>query len=635
MIRRGVGTDTAEIASIAMNLRSSVVASASVSGASQAGITRVPVQQFRIEVPHQSDGLRVEVAASGSVRAYVRYRAPIIVESGRVVAEQSTDIGTSVSGLLSLSSVPELQSGTYYIAVGNVTTSTVDYVIRATVIGGSALAGPRVTALTAGVAASGSVPSGPFLASRQFAIDAPSNATGLSITLEGSTDVDLYVNYGSTVEINDQGFPEADTVVETASSREILTLGPLTIPNARSGRYYVAVYNYDDTRTAQFTVTATIRNAPPPTQQTLPLAPDANGQLPLLASAGVGALAATQFAVAVPVNATSLRLEVTTNLDVDVLVRRGSAVAFRNGRPISDYAFTPRIGESAYTISLDSRPPLQAGTYYVALANWSASGGQVSIRYSLTTTSGPSVGPVIAAQNGVANGASFQPGLASGAWISILGTNLATTTRIWRDSDFIGNRLPNQLDGVSVNVNGRPGYVYYISPTQINALAPGDSTEGPVQIEVVTAQGRSSPVAVLKQRFAPAFFMLDPEGRKYLASVHADGTLLGKPNLFGAAIATRPAKPGDVILLFATGFGPTDPPIPEGQIVTQIGRLTTPVTIRIGNVVADVAFAGLVGAGLYQFNVTVPNLPAGDQPVAAEIGGVRSQVNAFITVQSQ
>jgi uncharacterized protein (TIGR03437 family) len=35
---------------------------------------------------------------------------------------------------------------------------------------------------------------------------------------------------------------------------------------------------------------------------------------------------------------------------------------------------------------------------------------------------------------------------------------------------------------------------------------------------------------------------------------------------------------------------------------------------------------------LYQFNVTVPNIPAGDQPVAVEIGGVRSQDGAFIAM---
>jgi uncharacterized protein (TIGR03437 family) len=47
-----------------------------------------------------------------------------------------------------------------------------------------------------------------------------------------------------------------------------------------------------------------------------------------------------------------------------------------------------------------------------------------------------------------------------------------------------------------------------------------------------------------------------------------------------------------------------------------------------------VAFSGLTGSGLYQFNVTVPsNLPNGDAAVAATIGGVATQAGVSITVQ--
>ena len=56
------------------------------------------------------------------------------------------------------------------------------------------------------------------------------------------------------------------------------------------------------------------------------------------------------------------------------------------------------------------------------------------------------------------------------------------------------------------------------------------------------------------------------------------------------------------------------------------------MTIRIGNVNANVLFAGLVGVGLYQFNVTIPDLPDGDHPVAAAVGGVRTQSVARIRI---
>jgi len=48
---------------------------------------------------------------------------------------------------------------------------------------------------------------------------------------------------------------------------------------------------------------------------------------------------------------------------------------------------------------------------------------------------------------------------------------------------------------------------------------------------------------------------------------------------------------------------------------------------------AHVAWAGIVASGQFQFNVTVPEVPDGDEPVVAEVGGLRTQANAFVTVQ--
>ena len=58
---------------------------------------------------------------------------------------------------------------------------------------------------------------------------------------------------------------------------------------------------------------------------------------------------------------------------------------------------------------------------------------------------------------------------------------------MWQASDIVNGALPTLLQGVSVTVNGLPAYVDYISPTQINALAPDDATLGPVPVQVTTA----------------------------------------------------------------------------------------------------------------------------------------------------
>lgn len=246
----------------------------------------------------------------------------------------------------------------------------------------------------------------------------------------------------------------------------------------------------------------------------------------------------------------------------------------------------------------------------------------------------PSNKPAIT-QNGVVNGASFQPGITPGSWISILGSNLATNTRIWdSQKEIVDGKLPASLDGTSVTVNGKDAAVYFISPTQINVQAPADDNTGNVSVVVKSAAGQSDPMTVVMQQFSPAFFLFDPQNRKYLAVVATDGSFIGPNALFGSAVNTRPAKPGELVLLFGTGFGATSPAVPTGQVFNGAAKLANPITITIGGSPADIAFAGMSAAGLYQFNVTVPaNLSAGDQPVVASIGGVQSQSTAFIAVQ--
>ena len=250
----------------------------------------------------------------------------------------------------------------------------------------------------------------------------------------------------------------------------------------------------------------------------------------------------------------------------------------------------------------------------------------------VTTASGSDVIGIVASPVSVtamANGASFQAGFASATWVSIFGTNLSQSTRTWQAGDFANGLLPTSLSGVSVTVNGLAAYVEYISPTQVNVLAPDDAMVGAVQVQVTTAQGSSNNFTAQKQQFAPAFFTM---GGSYVAAQHADYTYVGTPGLI-AGVTTQPAKPGEIILLYATGFGPTSPPLPSAQLVTTPAVLANSFQVTIGGVAAPVAYAGLVEAGLYQFNVTVPNVPNGDAAVVAQIGGLQTQTGVSITIQ--
>jgi uncharacterized protein (TIGR03437 family) len=128
---------------------------------------------------------------------------------------------------------------------------------------------------------------------------------------------------------------------------------------------------------------------------------------------------------------------------------------------------------------------------------------------------------------------------------------------------------------------------------------------------------------------APSFFIFKSNA---IAALHADYSIIGATTLFPNL--STPAKPGETIVLYGTGFGATSPAYPGGQMITQSYPLPTMPTVTIGGTAATVTYAGLTGAGLYQINVTVPaSTPNGDMPVVATINGASTQAGAIVTVQ--
>lgn len=236
---------------------------------------------------------------------------------------------------------------------------------------------------------------------------------------------------------------------------------------------------------------------------------------------------------------------------------------------------------------------------------------------------------------GIVNSASYGEGIAPNTWISIFGSNLAKTTRAWGQGDFPGGALPTTLDGVSVKIGGNAAAVAYVSPGQLNVLAPAFTTLSRAEV-VVTVDGESSEsgVAYLTE-VLPAFFAFGPQSGKYVAAVHLNGAPVGPTNLFPTGATARPAKPGEVVEMYGTGFGPTNPPVDPSKLFTGSAPLVEFETleVNIGGMRATVGFAGLVGAGLNQLNVTIPQLPAGDHEVVAKVGGVYTKTGLYINVQ--
>jgi uncharacterized protein (TIGR03437 family) len=254
-------------------------------------------------------------------------------------------------------------------------------------------------------------------------------------------------------------------------------------------------------------------------------------------------------------------------------------------------------------------------------------------KYTVAPAGAPTPPPSIASA-GVVNGASFQQDVSAGSWVTILGTNLAGSTRPWAAADFAGSALPTQLDGVSVKIDGKPAYVAYISPGQINVQAPADGAVGPVDVEVTYNGATSVAGTAHLQQVSPAFFLWN--GR-YAVATRADFSPTGPEGLF-PGVSTLPARPGDTIILWGTGFGATNPPVLPGMVPpgNQVASVAAAVTVTIGSLPATVIGAALApgSAGLYQIAVQVPGtLSDGDQPVIAQVAGLQSPANVLLSVK--
>jgi uncharacterized protein (TIGR03437 family) len=234
---------------------------------------------------------------------------------------------------------------------------------------------------------------------------------------------------------------------------------------------------------------------------------------------------------------------------------------------------------------------------------------------------------------GVVNGASFQPGIVSGSWVSIFGSNFTSARRDWEG--LIQNGVfPTEIEGVRVNINNKPAAIYFVSPGQINVQVPDDTATGTVNVEVITPGNQPVRATANMEEIRPGLFGVDTAARRYVSatiSTPGGAIFIGNP---ADVPGTRAARPDEIIELWGTGFGPTREARPAGRIVTSASPVTAQVRVRIGSVEVIPEFAGLVGAGLYQVNVRVPQtLGPGFHQVAITVGGIESANNGNLFVQ--
>jgi uncharacterized protein (TIGR03437 family) len=234
-----------------------------------------------------------------------------------------------------------------------------------------------------------------------------------------------------------------------------------------------------------------------------------------------------------------------------------------------------------------------------------------------------SAAPPSYSASSILNAASNVPGpVAPNTIVSLYGRDLSWNTRSVRTEDVRDGLMPTYLPGagVTVFVNNFPAALYYVSPEQINLLVPANLTPGVSRLCVARDGVRGPEVEFLVSDVAPALFQLDPD---FVVAMRPEGSVIGRDN---------PARPDEIVTLFANGLGALNPPLAERALADRAAPI-----VRLGEFAilldgvpvpaASVLYAGAAPgfAGLYQVNLRLPAIASENPEIRIALGAQLSR----------
>ena len=231
----------------------------------------------------------------------------------------------------------------------------------------------------------------------------------------------------------------------------------------------------------------------------------------------------------------------------------------------------------------------------------------------------------------IVNAASNQAGpIAPNTIVSLYGADLAYVTRAITADDLHGQILPTTLSGTGVRILvGRlSANVYFISPTQINFLVPSSLVAGPVDVQIGLDSRYGPAVKINLSRAAPALFQAD---ERFIVGTRPDGSVVKKDS---------PVRPGEIVVLYATGLGIADRNLPDGQLPTVAYPIqrSAEFRVQIGGHLLPASAVQYVGvtpgfAGLYQINLKLPDVMEANPEIRIGFDEGMSPVNILLPVK--
>jgi uncharacterized protein (TIGR03437 family) len=296
--------------------------------------------------------------------------------------------------------------------------------------------------------------------------------------------------------------------------------------------------------------------------------------------------------------------------------------------------------------------PTKAGALTIV-----ASAGGFSAAFNFTVQEAPPVvtpppvqppaadTPKIAAGGIVQNGFSMPSvtEVSPGAITSIFGSNFAAEGSSPVSGAIENGRMQTKVAGLCVTFGSLQAPLLAVSPSQLTVQVPAVAP-GAVAVRVIrncgaSDEARSEAVNVTARAATPELIYLrsNTDGRNPVAAVSATGEWVGAANAV-PGVKLTPAKPGDIIVLYALGLGATTPEVEPGLPAPGVAQVAGDFHLSVGGVevgASDLFYAGASPSflGLYQINLRVPaGVASGDQPVSIRVGSQASPAGAYLTV---
>ena len=279
----------------------------------------------------------------------------------------------------------------------------------------------------------------------------------------------------------------------------------------------------------------------------------------------------------------------------------------------------------------------------------------------------PPNGPAVSENIGVINAARMSaygdPGLfgprllplAPGSAVIVQGVNFASGERM----EAAGFPLPTMLGGARVLIDGTAVPLMAVGPRRIEAQLPwalGGEAVAAGGLALATVVVETGGESSYPRRFwaapqAPGVFTVSGEGQGQAMVMFAETTDLAAP--LGFRAGSRPARPGDLLEIYATGLGAVEPPLADGMtscppdgvcfedgsnVVTRLTAARPRIWIDAYAVSPEnIRFSGLapdmVGVNLVIVEVPRNLVPSDAAQLRLAVGGRSSQSGATIAVE--